>query len=394
MTLSEHSNSLLHILTSCSHPALIHAREQAIYSLGERLYHIGSPNWWTLPPSQLTLNPPFDIDNIPSPPHEPLTVLPPETYMALFVRRQTSIPLPSLRKDRPRHLAAPFLLSLAFQTAISPDNPITSTLVDSLPSFITPEQCAQILHPAFIDAALDVYSSNTGVNAFPPYLDPRLRQHLTTHPSSLLPSIGAETVSHSHNLLGTISSVDPHILTLLDLAATRSSTCLLLIQGPLLPSTRRFLEHSAIPAEIRSYPPNFFPQPHAELLEGSHGFTRSTSTRLNHPTTWLRYGPGPALDAFLSHPSLRPHLLLDKSDPLHHPPAPPQEVFYELGHTLQWFIPPPSSHCPRPTHPYPHSFPPLPRSAQTSKLSPANLAPAPPPTPRCLVTPLHTDATS
>ena len=42
-----------HLWWTCTNPEIQNARDQAIYNLGERLFWLGAPNWWTSPPQPL-----------------------------------------------------------------------------------------------------------------------------------------------------------------------------------------------------------------------------------------------------------------------------------------------------------------------------------------------------
>ena len=180
--------------TSSGRAPILHLRLQAIHRLGERLCFVGADEWWTQEPTPPNFSAYLHTQTL-TERYAPETVLPADLRLALFVEHKLSVPLaPALSANRHRHIAAQYLFSLAYRTSVSPTSPITPDLLDSLPIFTSPAQCAQVLHPALIEAAIHLYDCNTGINATPPYLDPRLPLHLSTNPSSLLPSLGTHTI--------------------------------------------------------------------------------------------------------------------------------------------------------------------------------------------------------
>ena len=111
------------------------------------------------------------------------------------------------------------------------------------------------------------------------------------------------------------------------------STILLLVRGKLPEHVAQLLKDLP-PTHIIQVPPLFLPQPHAELLEGSHAFTRAPSARLATASQFILYGKGPSPNDLYKHQCLSA-LLPPSHSP--HNIAPSYDTITEIGAAHQWF---------------------------------------------------------
>jgi len=352
LSFHEYTDTLTHLLTNCTHPPIVAAKEIAITNLGARLINMGAPNWATAKPKPSfeptpaanpehdstepnlwhLLTPPPPTSRRPPPPNPPVAAPPLEPTLA-----PASITL-RVTGHREAKIASAYLHS--YLTALHPNPHPTASELRLLPNRTTPATCSDVLHPSFTLAARELYDINTELFASPPYLSPHLTNHQLRSPHPHLATMTPSTWTETQRAIGITQVNDPLLHEAIQQAHrinTQDTSCtILIIIGALTPRVTLILAQYP-PTETSHHMASSLPQPHVELLNGTQGSTIALSARLPEQCTILRFGHGPSILTFLNHRALQPLIPSHSTTPTKIAHA--NTVHKLIGNTFQWFAP-------------------------------------------------------
>ena len=334
-------NNMLHLLTTCTNPAIRTARSKAIDNLDVRTRAIGAPQWWSSP--QPPCSPFPKLNEIPEPHNVGAQKLWKTALQASSVTsasRQSPPPsaLSIHSPGEPTYTIAGAYLRHFLTTMPPLPHMSLATLRASFPP-ITTQLCTKTLHPTICEAASEIFGINTDLNPTPPFLDPHFLPPPTSGTNNQLPTLPPDIKA-----IALVPGNHPEVLTYVERATTTAQqraftgVILLIITGA-PPNTPT---HTA--TEVVKVKPGRLPSPHIQLLIGEQGYTRSRSAYTQFTTTLLRYGGTATLTDLLNHPALA-NLAPPPIPPLPTPSEanPPAATHNEhknvteTGRWLQWF---------------------------------------------------------